>query len=274
MNPRIIHAPTTFAGHYVYAYRDEKGKIRYVGYGKGVARATSRNRSKAMLEFLLQRKYTLEVAGQYGSKETGLAVETALISLLHPDLNSRKAPGPTHLQFRPLGVPEKFSNRLAASPLESADFTGLGQGRSCPFLFVFISKLDFVGDDSRRGYSLAKPLSDPEILKRMEGWWQLGRYVRTWKTHPQQSPRILVGVTGDPAHRIIIGAVAINWQAWGKHPPDRGLYLVPTLKTANLDAHGLRGRLISPNANIKFGAFKHQFFVILGRNGKAVAGQR
>ena len=262
-------------GHYVYAYRDEKDKIRYVGYGKSVERATSRHRSDAMLEFLLQRRYTLEVAGQYGSKETGAAVETALISLLRPDLNSRKAPGPTRFQFRPLGVPETFSERLADSPLERSDFTIMDKGRACPLLFVFISKLDFVDDDPRRGYSLAKPPPDRVILARMARWWRLGRYVQTWKEDSHQSPRVLVGVTGPPSHRIIIGAVAIDQQGWRKAQPiTGGLYKIPIVKTPNLDACGLRGRLLSPNANIKFGARMHQFFVILKCNGQTTGGKR
>lgn len=262
-------------GHYVYVYKDIKGKIRYVGYGKGLDRPTSRNRSGPMREFLLQGKYTLEIAGPYGSKETGLAVETALISQLHPDLNSSKAPGPTRLQFRPLGVPEIFAERLASPPLKATDFTIIDKGRACPLLFVRIGNLDFDGDDAREGYSLDKPLLDPDILARMDRWWQIGSYVKTWKTHPQQSPKVLVGVTGPPTHRIIIGAVTIDQNGWRTAQPTYGqLYQVPTLKTPNLDAHGLRGRLLSPDINIKFGAIRSQFFVILERDGQTVGGQR
>ena len=119
------------AGHCVYIYRDEKGKIRYVGYGKSLERATSRNRGKEMLRFLDQGKYTLELAGPYGYPETGQAVETALISLLEPDLNSKKAPGPTSLRFRPLGVPGVFSERLATSLLKRGTSPLWVPGSSC-----------------------------------------------------------------------------------------------------------------------------------------------
>ena len=272
---KVYSSVTSPGGHYVYIYRDVKSRVRYVGYGKGLDRPISRNRSDPMLKFLSQGNYTIEIAGPYGSKETGIAVETALISALHPDLNSTRAPGPTRLQFRPLGVPETFAERLAEPPLTERDLTTLDKGRACPMLFVRISNLDFDGDDARPGYSLDKPLSDSDILARMDRWWQIGRHVRTWKTHPQQSPKVLVGVTGPPTHRIIIGAVTIDQKGWDAAQPTHGqLYRVPTLKTPKLDAHGLRGRLLSPETNIKFGAITSQFFVILGCNGQTVGGQR
>lgn len=259
-------------GHYVYVYKDVKGKVRYVGYGKGLGRPFSLNHNNNVIEFW-KGKYTIEIAGPYGSEATGRAVETALISILHPDLNS--SPGPTRLQFRPLGVPEAFAERLAAPPLSEADFTTINKGQACPLLFVRISDQDFEGDDAREGYILDKPLSDLGILARMDRWWQLGRYVETWQTHPQQSPRTLVAVTGPPNHRIIIGAVAIDQKGWRAAQPTYGkLYQVPTLETLNLDAHGLRGRLLSPNIKIKFGAIRSQFFVILGCDGQTIGGQR
>jgi len=263
------------AGHYVYTYRDGKGKVRYVGYGKGLDRPTSLDRSKDMLEFLSQGKYTLEIAGPYGSRETGLAVETALISSLQPDLNSSRAPGMTRFQFRPLGVPELFSNRLADTPLNRDDLVRIDKGRACPFLFVRIGSKAFDGEDAREGYSLNKPPSDPSILARMDRWWQLGRYVETWKTHPHRSPRVLVAVTGPPSHRIIVGAVNIDQNGWRAAQPELDqLYKVPTLNTPKLDAYALRGRLLSHSANIKFGAIKPQFFVILNRSGQTVGGQK
>jgi hypothetical protein len=146
-------------GHYVYIYREAKGKkIRYVGYGKTLARATSRH-SDAVGEFKLQQGYKVEVAGPYGLRETGIAVETALISLRKPDLNSKKAPGPKSFQFRPIWVPagcspNTFSNRLSARPLEKTDFTRLGKGKACPLLFVYISEEKLNG---RPGFSLDDP---------------------------------------------------------------------------------------------------------------------
>lgn len=261
--------------HYAYIYRDEKGKVRYVGYGKGLDRPTSLNRSKPMKNFLGQGKYTLEIAGPYGSRDTGLAVETALIASLRPDLNSSRAPGQTRYQFRPLGIPESFSKRLDDVPLNTEKLVKIGKGRACPFLFVRIGSQALEGDDARKGYSLSKPPSDADILARMDRWWQLGRYVEIWKSHPQKSPRVLIAVTGPPSHRIIVGAVKIDQDGWRAAKPERGqLYKVPTLKTRRLDAYGLRGRRLSPEAKIKFGAIRPQFFVILNRDGRPVGGQK
>jgi hypothetical protein len=259
-------------GHYVYIYRDGKGKVRYVGYGKGLDRPTSLNRGKSLPNFRRKERYTLEIAGPFGSRATGMAVETALISSHRPNLNSPRAPGKKQWQFRPLGVPERFSKRLDDDPLNEDKLVRVAKGRACPFLFVFIGSKAF--DDGREGYSLNKPPSDAAILARMEKKWQLGRYLEAWRTHPHKSPRVLVAVTGPPSHRIIVGAVKIDQEGWREaRPESRQLYKVPTLKTPKLDAYRLRGRLLSPSANIKFGGITPLFFVILNRNGKTVGGQ-
>ncbi len=260
----------TSVGHFVYIYRDENRKIRYVGYGKGSDRAMPPDHSPGVRKFVDRSKFTLEIAGPYGSSDTGKAVETALISVLDAGqlLNSSKSPGPTHFRFRPLGVPEAFAERLVQPALERRNLASIG-----PVLFIFISKMDFDGDDPRPGYSLDEPPPDSAILARMKGWWQLGRHVAEWKRKPQQSPRVLVGVAGPPSHRIIIGAVAIDQQGWTAQP-EKGLYPVPTIETSQLDACELRGRLISPKAKIKFGALRHQLFVILKRNGRTEGGQK
>src|SRR4051794_6528136 len=99
--------PARPAGHYVYLYRDDRGKVRYVGYGRKPGRASvhqSRSHNDALNAFLSKGKYALEIAGPFGSEETGRAVESALISALAPDLN--RAPGQTRWTFRPLGVPK------------------------------------------------------------------------------------------------------------------------------------------------------------------------
>lgn len=263
------------AGYYVYVYKNVKGKVRYVGYGKGLDRPVSRDRSGPMLQFLSEGKFTIEIAGPYGSKETGLAVETALISLLRPDLNSSRAPGPGRLRFRPFGVPEAFAERLAAPPLSDTDLKTISGGQACPFLFVRISDQNFEGSDARKGYTLNKPLPDRDILERIDKWWQIGRYVEQWRLHPQQSPGTLVAVVGPPTHRIIIGAVHVDRSSWSAaHPIKGGLYRVPVIETPDLDAHHLRGRLLAPNSDIKFGAITSQFFVLLNCDGTLSGGNQ
>jgi hypothetical protein len=271
MNHEVTHVGAEGAGHYVYVYRDMRGRTRYVGYGRKVTRAVSRDRSAAMAAFLSDGRYTLQIAGPYGSKEAGLAVETALISLLRPDLNSERAPGPTRFRFRPLGLPHAFADRLDAPPITEGDLAGIGEETAYPLLFVLISNRDFEGEDPRKGYSLDRPLSDPEILARMDRWWQLGRHVERWIAEPDSSPGTLVGLTGPPAHRMIIGAVPIDRRGWSAAMPEHGqLYRVPTLPSSKLDAHGLRGRRLSPIMDVRFGRVMSQFFVILGRDGKRI----
>lgn len=201
-------------------------------------------------------------------------METALISLIHPPLNSTKAPGPSGSRFRPLGIPEAFAERLGEPRLTAQDFKALGGGKACPLLFVIISSKDFEGEDTRPGYSLDKPLSDSDLLARMDRWWQIGRHVAAWKITPQNSPRILVAVSGTPQHRVIVAAVKINRRGWrAAQPEPNQLYQIPTVATPNLDAYKLRGRLLSPDINIKFGGITSQFFVILGCDGRTSGGQ-
>jgi hypothetical protein len=263
--------------HFVYVYRDnnKKGKVRYVGYGKEIERASSRNHSKQFLDFIDNNKFTLKYAGPYESEQTGKAVETALIGMASPDLNSEMAPGPSKFQFRPLGIPEAFASRLSEPRLTINDLITLGNGQAVPILFVKISDRDFEDFDPRRGYQLDSPSSDADILARMDSWWQIGKYAKIWKDHPEQSAKVLVGIAGTPAHQIIIGAVAIDPEGWKIIQPSHGqLYIVPLmLKNIHLDAYGLRGRLISPDVGIRFGAIRSQFQVLLDSDGKIIGGQ-
>ena len=263
--------------HFVYVYRDnnKKGKVRYVGYGKEIERASSRNHSKQFLDFIDNNKFTLKYAGPYESEQTGKAVETALIGMASPDLNSEMAPGPSKFQFRPLGIPEAFASRLSEPRLTINDLITLGNGQAVPILFVKISDRDFEDFDPRRGYQLDSPSSDADILARMDSWWQIGKYAKIWKDHPEQSAKVLVGIAGTPAHQIIIGAVAIDPEGWKIIQPSHGqLYVVPLmLKNIHLDAYGLRGRLISPDVGIRFGAIRSQFQVLLDSDGKIIGGQ-
>ena len=110
--------------HFVYIYRDKRGKARYVGYGENSARALSHKTETHNLKLhnlLLTEDLDLEIAGPFDSKTTGIAVETALISALKPDANSALAPGPKKYRFRPLGVRDEFVSRMVAPPLSLQD---------------------------------------------------------------------------------------------------------------------------------------------------------
>jgi hypothetical protein len=252
---------------FVYIYRDKNNnnRIRYVGYGKAIERPTSRNHSELALKFLASTACKIEVAGPYHEKSSALAVETALISVLTLRFNSKKAPGPNRFRFRALGVPEKFCRRLACPVLSVGDFKG-SKTTAFPLLFVYINEKKL---DERVGYNPSDPPEDAKILARMKESWLLGRYINHWAENPDQTPKTLIGVTGPPLHRIILGAVRIDSKRLLVAKPDHGLFKVPTkraFKDQNLDAFGLRGRLVS--SKIKFGWARHRFFLILNRNGR------
>jgi len=257
-------------GHYVYLFRDTQNQPQYVGYGRSFKRAVSHlsgSHNKQLNHFLQSGKYTLEIAGPFDTKNTGLAVETALISALKAKCN--RAPGQTKWQFRPLGVPEKYADRLTLSALERKDFLQIVGGGSV--LFVYVNDKNFT--DGRVGYDPATPPSDSRILQRIDKWWQLGRYTAEWVETPANGPSVLVGISGRPGSRVVIGAVRINSSGWKNAKRDEdGLLRIPTSGPSNLDAFELRGRRVSANANIMFGAFSHQFFIIMNRTGKSIGG--
>ncbi len=262
------------ADHYVYLYRDEKGRTpRYVGYGKKPQRATSHlvgSHSKALQAFLQRRKYTLEIAGPFGSEELGRAVETAMISSLQPDLNVNR--GSNKYRFRPLGVPELFAARLGEPTLSRVDLLKVAKnGGPSPLLFVLINNQDF--DDGRKGYDPVNPPSDEEILGRMDKYWYLKRFVPGWIERPETCPRILIGVSGPIERRFILGSAWIDQSKFELTSPYGTQYEVPTNGPANLDARGLRGRRISPEANIKFGSVTSQIFLILKPDGTTIGGR-
>lgn len=248
-------------GHYVYIYRDHKGKARYVGYGEKVSRPTSHlsgSHNQALTSFLQADQYHLEIAGPFDDKEMALAVETALISAMQPDCNLD--PGQERWRFRPLGVPEKFANRLTLAPLTQRDLCSAETGAQSVML-VKIGDKDF--EDGREVYDPANPPCDEAILERFDKWWQVGRFVETWALNPALGPRLLLGVTGKPGRQVIIGSVFIAQGQWRQARRNGALVEIPTCGPRNLDAQQLRGRRIDAATGIRFGAWKHQFFKLL-----------
>jgi hypothetical protein len=258
-------------GHYVYLYRNPKGKPVYVGYGANPRRAiihSSRSHSKTLVSFLKKRKYNLDIAGPFHSKITGCAVETALMSVLTPEFN--KNPGPTECRFRPFGLPNRFADRLLQPALNREDFFRRIGRAATSALFVYVGDKHF--DDNRPGYNPAKPPKDKQILNRMHRWWQIGRHLERWCKDPSHSPVVLIGLTGRPSDRFIIGAVEIDREKWDSTKKKGGLYSIPTKGPRDLDAFRLRGRRIDPETHLRFGALTSQFFIILKRNGRVIGG--
>lgn len=260
--------------HYVYLYRDLKKKPRYVGYGKTTGRAVkhlSLSHNDNLNAFLQSQDFTLEIAGPFNDEQMARGVETALISALQPDCNID--PGQALWRFRPLGVPEIFAERLSLPALRKADFSKLQRKEKAAFLFVKISEKDFDEEDGTRfGYNPAYPPSDNQILERMDKWWQLGKHIAQWSSDPKKSPLVLIGINGRPGGQVIIGSAFVDRDSWHETKSENGFYVIPTLKTSGLDALSLRGRRISKEANIKFGAFFSQIFLILNPDGTTIGG--
>jgi hypothetical protein len=258
--------------HYVYIYRDLTRKVQYVGYGGRVFRATSHqsgSHSSKLFTFLNRKKHVLEICGPLGSEEAARAIETALISALEPPLNVSKGPG--KWRFRRLGVPERFAERLAEPQLTRQGLLARVRVASrVPCLFVPITGEDF--GDGRKGYDVAHPPTDRQILDRMDRWWQVGRFVERWKSSAARCPAVLVGIHGRPGSQVVIGAVRIDHSGWETARPDGGLYPIPNRGPLDLDAFNLRGRRIDRSAGIRFGSFKSQFIVLLDRGGRLSGG--
>jgi hypothetical protein len=75
-----MNAEDVPAEHYVYMYRDDKNKVRYIGYGYQAARATSQQSTShnPQLEAFLTDKnsqYSLEIAGPFATEIMGRAVK-------------------------------------------------------------------------------------------------------------------------------------------------------------------------------------------------------
>lgn len=258
------------AEHFVYIYRDNRGRCRYVGYGKSPFRAASHlsGSHSALLNSFIKKsngKFSIEHGGPYGKEDIGRAIETALISVLDPSCNIK--PGSTKWRFRPYGVPPHLARRLHREPLRRSELVQLFAKKNlCPALFVYISSEKFT--DGRVGYDPAHPPSDKEILERIDHQWQLRSRLDKWSGEPRKSPGILIGVAGTSEARIIIGAVKIDRRKWGSTKIDGSDIWIPTKGPKDLDALRLRGRRISPNANIKFSRAYSGFFYILSRNGR------
>lgn len=267
---------TKHLGHFVYIYRDLRGHVLYVGYGESAGRSASHqsgSHNSQLDEYLRTSSFRAEIAGPFGSEETGRAVETALISALSPRFNV--AQGATQHRFRPLGVPEEYADRVAMDALDKGDFLAIQSDTPRPVLFVRISSE--VLSDGRVGFDLAKPPADDEIVARLEKWWQLRKWVPEWIRNPDESPASLVGVHGKPGEQVVIAAMRIRRGAWSlddEWTASKSKVRVPIDRTGGLDRHKLRGRRIAKSAGIAFEWFPAGFFCILWTDGQLVGGRR
>ena len=264
--------------HYVYLYRNKQGNPIYVGYGRYASRSSAHlgcHAHNAELTKRLDRGYTLEIAGPFGNKKTAMAVETSLISALSPSgMLANINCGHRGWRFRAMGMPPKFINRIDEKMLGLEELHNLC-AKTNGILFVIINDKQLA--DGRDGNVLANTPSDTKIAERMDRWWQLyGFAKRNWVPHPEKSPGLLVALGGTGDFRLVVGSLAIDQTGWKGAVEGRergGLLTVPHFKKLEqLDAQRLRGRMLDPSTKLRFGALRHQSFILLNAHGQWVAG--
>lgn len=264
--------------HYVYLYRNKSGKPLYVGYGaravRSAAHLTEHAHNQQLTLALAAGSYTLEIAGPFGDEQRARAVETALISSYRLEqtlCNVNK--GHDAWRFRSLGVPNAFVRRVDKSPLTRDEWGRLAQ-RAGGLVIVNINDCDL--GDGRPGDLLANVPTDSVLAQRIDRYWQLrGHALRQWVDQPENSPGLLIGVSGRGALRMVIASLRINRRGWGAavaaaKPP--GLLIVPhDAALGMLDCYQLRGRRIDP-AGLQFGRLRHELFIVMNGAGQIVKG--
>lgn len=242
---------------YVYIYRDEAGRCRYIGKGTSADRPMAHSgRTDSFGQWLKTGKFEIEIAGPYRDQQEALEVESALISALRPTsplFNAPTAPG-SGQQFHPLGVPAQEAARLLEPPV-SMEETGRATGGA---LIVYIRSLD-----------LTKPVTEA-VATAASGTWQLESRIHGWRANPETGPKVLVGVAGPLRHRFIAGAFDIATDRWAEpaHRTATGrLWWIPLVDRSRADACGLRGRRLT---EIAFGRSKSQHFRIVDGDGVIV----
>ena len=250
--------------HFVYLYSTHSGKPIYVGYGQEVSRALShanRSHNKQLEQWLKNNKHDLKVSGPYRDAKEAKNIEAAMISSLHPRFNKIPGSGP---KFLPVGVPPKLWERPRMKSLSVSEIGRISGGA----LLVYLAG-DTIFDDGRTTFDPGLPL-DRDAVSNIEKRWDIGTLLEKWKQNPKTAPNILIGIHGAIGHRFIVGALAINKTSLGdpKYKTFKGnqnRWEVPLINRTELDAHELRGRLVS---NVKFGRLSHLLHIWVDSNGR------
>lgn len=250
--------------HFVYLYRDQAGRPIYVGRGGDVERSLGIHNED--LNKALAKNSTINIAGPFGRQDIATAVEAALISAIADTPSFQKhlknmVQGTSIGVFRPLGVPPNLADRISLAPLTAGGLKRASEGR--PVLLVYISSKQ-LGD--REGVDLANLPSDEAIQNRMVRWWQLHNRMKSWQATPELIPAILLGVSGTPKHRIVIGSLqidaAVQKLPWIQSKVKPSLSEVPVHSHRELDFAQLRGRRFESDLVI-FGGITPLFFKII-----------
>lgn len=133
-------------------------------------------------------------------------------------------------------------------------------------LLAYLASGDLLAD-GRRVFDPARP-SDGDAVKNTERWWQIGKLQDRWLENPRETPNLILGVHGRIGHRFIVVALRIDKTRVGDpslaDPRPRGRWQVPLRDWVELDAGGLRGRLVK---DVTFGQLAHQSHIWVDRNG-------
>jgi hypothetical protein len=247
---------------YVYLYRDNKSSaVKYIGRGAKITRASAhqhKSHNKELESWLRKANFKLEIAGPFDTEDMSKAVEAALISSHSPTFNKRQES--SKFIFRPIGVPEKYIARLQKAKLTRED---LFKGTTNKILLVRITDQDF---KDRVGYNQVSPPGDEAVVDRVQKYWQLGgeKFLEKWIVDKNQSPTLLLGISGSPGSQIIIASLEIDNKQWSNvRVLKNKLISVPLASSSRLDKYGLRGYRLDKSAEIRFGSFRPEQFRII-----------
>jgi len=262
-------------GYFVYVYRDRDGNPAYFAQGLRALRPADHfenSHNRKFSDWIAEQgdQYRVEIIGPLGSQIMADAIETALISACLPSKALERSffnvsRGLSQYRFRPYGVPEAFASRITLR-IGAPEFEKAGKEFG-PILFVRINQHTPDVGNAAPGYDLANPPSDEQILARVVGWWQIGRFLPLWQANPELSPALLVGVTGGPSSQVIISSSEIDRARWDQvQVREHGLVQVPVVGTG-IDAARLRGHGIDSKFGLRFDRARHAFFRIFDEGG-------
>ena len=126
-----------------------------------------------------------------------------------------------------------------------------------------ITEEDF---ENRVGYDQVSPPEDEAVVDRVQKYWQLGgeKFLENWIADKDESPTLLLGISGPPGSQIIIASLEIDTKQWSNVTVlKNNLISVPLVSSTRLDKYGLRGYRLDKIADISFGRFKSKQFKII-----------
>ena len=260
--------------HFIYVYRDRAGNPAFFGQGQhasGPLDHVVNGHRQTFGAWLAEQQgqHRIEVIGPLASKEMADAIQTALVSacssstVLSRIFFTAPDAGRSEFQFRRYGMPqelaERTSRRLGRPYFEDV------VARHGPLMFVRIDQVASTSDP--HGRDLVHPPGDAAIRARAASEWQIGRHLKTWAAAPDESPALLVGVSGGPGAQVVLSSSFIDREMWaGTLAAASGLTSVPLLDR-NIDALGMRGHSIAIEFRLRFERARATHVRIFGAGG-------